>query len=103
MLRSTFAVAALAAVVAGVTAPGGWAHDDTTDHTITGDGTAGFEQLVDTGAGWPRIVREDITAADPSRATGRSTLLYAGQLTDFQLSDEESPARVEFADVNHPS
>ena len=93
---------AVAAAAASLAAPA-WAHDDTTSHTITGDGAAGFEQLVDTGAGWPRIVREDIATAAANRATDRSSLLYAGQLTDFQISDEESPARVEFLDVNHPS
>ena len=99
----TRALAVAAAVTAAaIAAPAVSAHDDTTNHTITGDGSPGFEQLVDTGAGWPRIIREDIAAAGANRATGRTSLLYAGQLTDFQLSDEESPARVEFLDVNHP-
>jgi hypothetical protein len=34
----------------------------------------------------------------PGRDQRRRSLLYFGQLTDFQLADEESPARVEFLD-----
>jgi uncharacterized repeat protein (TIGR01451 family) len=36
---------------------------------------------------------------DPGRAQHRRSLAYLSQLTDFQLADEESPARVEFLDV----
>ena len=32
------------------------------------------------------------------RARRRRSLLYFAQLSDFQLADEESPARVEFVD-----
>jgi metallophosphoesterase (TIGR03767 family) len=51
------------------------------------------------GDPWPRVVRElpDV-AALPGRDRRRVSLAYFGQLTDFQLADEESPARVEFAD-----
>src|SRR5688500_6718461 len=42
----------------------------------------------------------DIDVSDPSNARDdeRRSLAYFAQLTDFQLADEESPARVEFAD-----
>ena len=36
--------------------------------------------------------------ANAGRETKRTSLAYFGQLTDFQLADEESPARVEFLD-----
>ena len=39
-----------------------------------------------------------IPDAQPGRADRRRSLAYVGQLTDFQLADEESPARVEFTD-----
>jgi 3',5'-cyclic AMP phosphodiesterase CpdA len=57
-----------------------------------------FEQVVE-GPGQPRVVRTLSNAsASPSRAARRRSLGYFAQLTDFQLVDEESPARVEFAD-----
>lgn len=37
-------------------------------------------------------------AAVSGRAQRRRSLMYFGELTDFQLADEESPARVEFLD-----
>jgi uncharacterized repeat protein (TIGR01451 family) len=39
-----------------------------------------------------------LPAAQPNRADDRESLTYFSQLTDFQLADEESPVRVEFAD-----
>lgn len=51
------------------------------------------------GPGWARVVRELATGqAQAGRDTRRRTLVYFAQLTDFQLADEESPARVEFSD-----
>jgi hypothetical protein len=40
-----------------------------------------------------------IPSAKPGRTTTRTSLAYFSQMTDFQLADEESPARVEFADT----
>jgi metallophosphoesterase (TIGR03767 family) len=58
----------------------------------------GFLTLV-AGDPWPRMVRELPGAtAQPGRLITRKSLAYFAQLTDFQLADEESPARVEFAD-----
>jgi hypothetical protein len=54
-----------------------------------------------TGPGEPYTAREltpGAPLAEPGRAQRRSSLLYLSQLTDFQLADEESPARVEFLD-----
>jgi metallophosphoesterase (TIGR03767 family) len=51
------------------------------------------------GAGWARMVRELVPGmAQAGRETRRRSLTYFAQLSDFQLADEESPARVEFSD-----
>jgi metallophosphoesterase (TIGR03767 family) len=88
--------AALGALLAA--APGAGAAPTTEDQTITGSAAAAYSDL-STGAGQAREVRQDIVAAQAGRETRRTSLTYFGQLTDFQLSDEESPARVEFFDV----
>ncbi len=52
------------------------------------------------GAGEGYVVREQgVGTAQGGRAQRRRSLLYLGQLSDFQLADEESPARVEFIDT----
>jgi metallophosphoesterase (TIGR03767 family) len=91
-------LAALAAVIALQPAASA-AAPTTEDQTIAGNVAAAYSDL-QSGPGWARVVREDIVAASATRATGRTSLSYFGQLTDFQLSDEESPARVEFLDVS---
>jgi metallophosphoesterase (TIGR03767 family) len=54
---------------------------------------------VQQGAAWARVTRELLPGqAQAGRETRRRSLAYFAQLTDFQLSDEESPARVEAAD-----
>jgi 3',5'-cyclic AMP phosphodiesterase CpdA len=58
-------------------------------------GTYRFLQL---GEGEPYTVREELAAANPGRAEARTSLAYFGQLSDFQLADEESPARLEIID-----
>ncbi len=58
----------------------------------------GFQQLK-SGPGEAYVVRqEDVGKAKKRRAERRTSLAYFGQLSDFQLADEESPARVEFTD-----
>jgi metallophosphoesterase (TIGR03767 family) len=54
--------------------------------------------LLELGAGEPLLVREELAAAQPRRQTRRRPLLFFAQMTDFQLVDEESPARVELVD-----
>jgi metallophosphoesterase (TIGR03767 family) len=78
------------------------AASDTIGHTTveqrivpTGDGT--FKTL-ELGPGEDYTVRQDLAAAQSGRETRRASLAYFGQLSDFQLADEESPARVEFLD-----
>ena len=62
----------------------------------------GFLRLVE-GAGSPRVVRTlPGVNAVANRSGRRESLSYFGQLTDFQLADEESPARVEFLDTTPP-
>jgi metallophosphoesterase (TIGR03767 family) len=51
-------------------------------------------------AGERHLVRQErLGTGVPDRSGRRRSLLYFAQLSDFQLADEESPARVEFADV----
>jgi metallophosphoesterase (TIGR03767 family) len=64
----------------------------------TGDPDDGFQTLM-LGDGEPRILREELAEAQAGRAQRRHSLLYVGQTTDWQLADEESPARVEFLDI----
>ena len=69
-----------------------------TQRIVPGSGD-GFRQL-GLGPGEARMVREDaIGKAQAGRATRRESLVYFGQLSDFQLADEESPSRVEFIDT----
>lgn len=52
------------------------------------------------GPGEFYAVREEgLGTAAADRAQRRTSLLYFGQLSDFQIADEESPARVEFIDT----
>src|ERR1044072_9154015 len=58
-------------------------------------GACRFLQL---GAGEPYTVRQELGTAGAGRAGTRTSLVYFGQLSHFQLADEESPARVEVID-----
>ncbi|MEA2349023.1 MAG: hypothetical protein QOG62_2810 [Thermoleophilaceae bacterium] len=78
------------------------AANSTLDSTITGDHSpaAGYSQLA-SGPGETYTVRQDLGApAGPGRAANRDSLAYFGQLSDFQLPDEESPGRAEFLDID---
>ncbi|HEX6389415.1 MAG TPA: TIGR03767 family metallophosphoesterase [Solirubrobacteraceae bacterium] len=87
-LAITFGLAAAAAANAATTA----------DQTIDGnDRSLGYSQL-HTAPGQPYVVRQELAPAGAGRLAQRRSLLYFGQLTDFQLADEESPARVEVID-----
>jgi len=59
---------------------------------------SGSYRFLQLGEGEPYTVREELAAADPERVEKRTSLAYFGQLSDFQLADEESPARLEIID-----
>jgi hypothetical protein len=94
------AIAALCAGLAGGAATAG-AHT-TRESRILPVGPGPFRALATApGEGW--VVREEgVGVAQPGRAERRRSLLYFSQLTDFQLADEESPARVEYLDRGGP-
>jgi metallophosphoesterase (TIGR03767 family) len=54
--------------------------------------------LLERGAGERLLVRGDLAQPQPGRESRRRPLIFFAQMTDFQLVDEESPARVELAD-----
>jgi uncharacterized repeat protein (TIGR01451 family) len=78
----------------------------TLERVITGaDPGLGYATLDSEAVNGSYVVRDgaaeanpDIPDAQPGRQNRRRSLSYFGQLTDFQLADEESPARVEFLD-----
>ncbi len=74
------------------------AGESTLEQTITGSDPREAFSFLRLGPGEGHVVREDLAKARMGRAHRRRSLLYMAQLTDFQLSDEESPARVEFLD-----
>jgi metallophosphoesterase (TIGR03767 family) len=61
-------------------------------------GAPGAYRFLQLGAGEPYTVRQELGTAAAGRAEARTSLVYFGQLSDFQLADEESPARVEIID-----
>jgi uncharacterized repeat protein (TIGR01451 family) len=111
-VRARSAAAALAALLIGVaTAEASHLFSDTAEHTtlaqiVTGNDPAqGYSKLRTQAVNGSHLVRDGaaegssaIPIAQPGRALRRRSLAYLAQLTDFQLADEESPARVEFLD-----
>lgn len=100
-MRTLIRCMAIAMLLVGAPATAA-AANSTLDQTITGSNppAAGYSQLT-TGPGEAHTVRQDLGAtASPGRAAVRESLAYFGQLSDFQLPDEESPARAEFLDVD---
>src|SRR4051794_9169102 len=69
----------------------------TVQQRIVPNGSGNFVTLR-LGAGQPYVVHQDLATAGSKRAQKRRSLAYFGQLSDFQLADEESPSRVEFLD-----
>jgi metallophosphoesterase (TIGR03767 family) len=104
-LRTRAALAAAALMVVLSLGSGGYGQAQsggpagtTLEGTVTGgDPKQGFATLT-AGPGEPFVAREDLAAAKPGREQRRRSLIYFGQISDYQLSDEESPARVEFLD-----
>ncbi len=69
----------------------------TVQQRIVPNADSGFREL-SLGSGEGYTVREELGSAQAGRESRRTSLAYFGQLSDFQLADEESPARVEFID-----
>lgn len=74
------------------------AGDATTGQRIVPQPNAGYRELT-LGPGEDYVVREELGAARSGRAQRRQSIVYVGHLSDFQLADEESPLRLEVADV----
>jgi len=90
---------ALTVAVAAAAAPAASPAPATTSYTtIGGDPGAPYSRLTPR-AGWRRVVRDDLAAPRAGRLARRRSLLYFAQLSDFQLADEESPARAEALDI----
>jgi metallophosphoesterase (TIGR03767 family) len=99
-VRASAAIAALlTAVAAAATA---YAHDttghSTLDQTIVSQDPGEDFKFLGLGPGEPYVVREALAQAQRGRKNRRRSLAYFGQITDFQIADEESPARVELID-----
>lgn len=72
----------------------------TLDQRIVPNADPGFKELALGPGESDYVVREQgVGTALPGRASRRTSLTYFGQLSDFQLADEESPARVELIDT----
>ena len=102
-MRSLTASLATVATLAGVAftaGPAPAAGPTTTSYaTIGGDAAAPYSRLT-LKPGWKRVVRDDLGVAPrKGRLARRRSLLYFAQLSDFQLADEESPARAEVLDL----
>ena len=104
--RSATALVVLLALATGTTAANAdFPDSDTLGHStleqrVLPNSDAGFRELA-LGPGEPgyTVREDDVGVAQAGRDTRRTSLVYFGQLSDFQLADEESPARVEFIDT----
>lgn len=99
--KATVLVAALA--TAGIVATAATAAPSDTEGQTTLEqrvvpAAPGAYRFLQLGDGEPYTVRQELGAAGEGRAKTRTSLVYFGQLSDFQLADEESPARVEIID-----
>ena len=102
MVRFGVLIGAVAAVAVGVPAVLAAGSDPLGKTTVEGrivpTGGDAFNQL-GVGPGEGYVARDGgFGSAQPGREGRRAPLAYFGQLSDFQLADEESPARVEFLD-----
>jgi metallophosphoesterase (TIGR03767 family) len=100
--RTTVLLAALLAAAGIVTTAAAAAPSDTEGVATTEQrlvpGAPGAYRFLQLGPGEGYTVRQELGTAGPTRAAQRTSLVYFGQLSDFQLADEESPARVEIID-----
>ena len=97
------AICALTTVAIAQAATGDTLGISSVNQRIVPDSSAGFNFLT-TGPGEGYTVRDGsesgtaLGTAVAGRDKRRTSISYFGQLTDFQLADEESPLRVEFLD-----
>jgi 3',5'-cyclic AMP phosphodiesterase CpdA len=84
-------------VAAGSAAVSDTESQTTLEQRVVG-GAPGSYRFLQLGEGEPYTVRQELAAANAGRAAARTSLTYFGQLSDFQLADEESPARLEIID-----
>jgi metallophosphoesterase (TIGR03767 family) len=98
-LGAAFAVLVVALTMA---AAGSAAVSDTEGQSTVGQrivpAAPGSFRFLQLGEGEPYTVRQELATAAANRAEARTSLAYFGQLSDFQLADEESPARLEVID-----
>jgi metallophosphoesterase (TIGR03767 family) len=105
--RTLAAALAFAALLAACVCSLAWAHNPlgkttVTERIVPASNSPGFRQLkLGPGEGYT-VRQEGVGVAKAGRASRRTSLAYFGQLSDFQLADEESPARVEFLDPAGP-
>ena len=73
---------------------------------VAGNPATSYQELSSQAASGSYVVRDGAAESNPGipnaqsgREQRRRSMAYFGQLTDFQLADEESPARVEFAEA----
>jgi metallophosphoesterase (TIGR03767 family) len=103
-MRGPATATALLALAAATALTGSASGQDTLGKStlaqrIVPDSQPGFRNL-GLGPGEDYVVREaGVGKAQAGRSQQRRSLLYLGQLSDFQLADEESPSRVEFIDT----
>jgi 3',5'-cyclic AMP phosphodiesterase CpdA len=104
-VRVTAAFALLLAAGAAASASADFPDSDTLGATtleqrVVPNADAGFRELaLGPGESAYTVREEGVGTAQSGRETRRTSLVYFGQLSDFQLADEESPARVEFIDT----
>jgi metallophosphoesterase (TIGR03767 family) len=91
------ALAAIAVPAAAVAAPSDTEGQTTLEQRLVPAAPGSF-RFLQLGEGEPYTVRQELAAANPARTGTRTSLAYFGQLSDFQLADEESPARLEIID-----
>ena len=98
--RRTAALGALALLAATPAPAAAQSPPRTTSYGVVGgDRSRGYDHRLDVRPGWRRVVRDDLAAPGrKGRQARRRSLLYFAQLSDFQLADEESPARAENLD-----
>jgi metallophosphoesterase (TIGR03767 family) len=103
-MKAALSIALVCAAVMAAAGPSADAASDplgtsTVTQRIVPEGEPGFDRLgIGPGEGY-EVREEGFGSAQAGRAERRVSLAYFGQLSDFQLADEESPARVEFADL----